>query len=167
MLTAAFASDKDLKNRSEQIATERKETRQQRPEPKAAPASAEEPKLTTVQKPRILGKINLDAKGNPVAPKPAAVEVKKPETPAPAPAKPVEPKPEAPKPTPVAEKKPETPKPAAMVEKPAPAAEKKQAAPEARTSEAAKKQEATPKAATPVVEKKAAEASGRKHLARA
>ena len=31
MLTAAFASDKDLKNRSEQIATERKETRQQRP----------------------------------------------------------------------------------------------------------------------------------------
>ena len=38
MLTAAFASDKDLKNRSEQIATERKETRQQRPEPKAAPA---------------------------------------------------------------------------------------------------------------------------------
>lgn len=160
MLTAAFASDKDLKNRSEQIATERKETRQQRPEPKAAPASAEEPKLTTVQKPRILGKINLDAKGNPVAPKPAAVEVKKPETPAPAPAKPVEPKPEAPKPTPVAEKKPETPKPAAVVEKPAPAAEKKQAAPEARASEAAKKQEATPKAATPVVEKKAAEASG-------
>ena len=96
MLTAAFASDKDLKNRSEQIATERKETRQQRPEPKAAPASAEEPKLTTVQKPRILGKINLDAKGNPVAPKPAAVEVKKPETPAPAPAKPVEPKPKHP-----------------------------------------------------------------------
>lgn len=84
MLTAAFASDKDLKNRSEQIATERKETRQQRPAPKPA-ATTEEPRLTTVQRPRILGKINLDAKGNPVAPAPAPAPVaeKKVETPTP------------------------------------------------------------------------------------
>ena len=98
MLTAAFASDKDLKNRSEQIATERKETRQQRPAPR--PSSSEEPRLTTVQKPRILGKIKLDAKGNPVPPTPAPAPVveKKVETPAPKLAE--EKKPEAPKPTP-------------------------------------------------------------------
>ncbi|MER2998861.1 translation initiation factor IF-2 [Pontibacter populi] len=88
----------------------------------AAPAPAPEPKLPGI---KVLGKIELDAKGNPVpkqAPKPAPA----PEAPAPAPAaeKP------APAPAPVAEK-PAAPapeeKPAAPVkpvEKPAPAAEK-------------------------------------------
>ncbi|WP_162428560.1 translation initiation factor IF-2 [Pontibacter pudoricolor] len=88
----------------------------------AAPAPAPEPKLPGI---KVLGKIELDAKGNPVpkqAPKPAPV----PAAPAPAPAaeKP------APAPAPVTEK-PAAPapeeKPAAPVkpvEKPAPAAEK-------------------------------------------
>jgi len=173
MLTSAFASDKDLKNRSAQIATERKETRQQRTEPKAPQAPAEEPRLTTVQKPRILGKINLDPKGNPIppkaeapkaeAPKPAPVEEKKPEAPkaAPAPAPVVEKKPEAPKP--------EAPKAEVKAEAPAPVAEKKTEAPKAEAPKAeAPKAEApktetpkaeAPKAAAPAEEKKAPAAS--------
>ena len=155
MLTSAFASDKDLKNRSAQIATERKETRQQRTEAKAPQAPAEEPRLTTVQKPRILGKIELDSKGNPVQPK---AEAPKPEAPKPAPV--VEKKPEAPKPTPVpvVEKKPEPKHEASKAETPKPAApvvEKKveTTKPVAPKPEAQKP--AAPKPAAPAEEKKA------------
>ena len=149
MLTAAFASDKNLKNRSAQIAEERKETRQQQraAEQKPAQPAAQEPRLTTVQKPRILGKINLDAKGNPVAPKPAPAPApeKKQETAAPAPvqAKPEEKKPEAPKPAPVAEKKPTQPAPAAK----APVADDKKPAKEQQAPAAAKAQHADEKPA--------------------
>ena len=149
MLTAAFASDKNLKNRSAQIAEERKETRQQQraAEQKPAQPAAQEPRLTTVQKPRILGKINLDAKGNPVAPKPAPAPApeKKQETAAPAPvqAKPEEKKPEAPKPAPVAEKKPTQPAPAAK----APVADDKKPAKEQQAPAAPKAQHADEKTA--------------------
>ena len=149
MLTAAFASDKNLKNRSAQIAEERKETRQQQhaAEQKPAQPAAQEPRLTTVQKPRILGKINLDAKGNPVAPKPAPAPApeKKQETAAPAPvqAKPEEKKPEAPKPAPVAEKKPTQPAPAAK----APVADDKKPAKEQQAPAAPKAQHADEKPA--------------------
>ena len=78
LLMGAFKSDKDLKTRSAQITTERKENRA-RP---AAPAEPERP--TVAQKPRILGKLELDSKGNPI--------VRKPEE-----AAPVAPKAEAPK----------------------------------------------------------------------
>ncbi len=155
MLTAAFASDKDLKNRSEQIATERKETRQQRPAPK--PSSSEEPRLTTVQKPRILGKIKLDAKGNPVPPTPAPAPVveKKVETPAPKVAE--EKKPEAPKPTPapVEVKKPDTPKPApAPAEVKKPAEEKKPAPKPAPANQQPAPKRETPKPAPAPAEPK-------------
>ena len=149
MLTAAFASDKNLKNRSAQIDEERKETRQQQraAEQKPAQPAAQEPRLTTVQKPRILGKINLDAKGNPVAPKPAPAPApeKKQETAAPAPvqAKPEEKKPEAPKPAPVAEKKPTQPAPAAK----APVADDKKPAKEQQAPAAPKAQHADEKPA--------------------
>ena len=149
MLTAAFASDKNLKTRSAQIAEERKETRQQQraAEQKPAQPAAQEPRLTTVQKPRILGKINLDAKGNPVAPKPAPAPApeKKQETAAPAPvqAKPEEKKPEAPKPAPVAEKKPTQPAPAAK----APVADDKKPAKEQQAPAAPKAQHADEKPA--------------------
>ena len=149
MLTAAFASDKNLKNRSAQIAEARKETRQQQraAEQKPAQPAAQEPRLTTVQKPRILGKINLDAKGNPVAPKPAPAPApeKKQETAAPAPvqAKPEEKKPEAPKPAPVAEKKPTQPAPAAK----APVADDKKPAKEQQAPAAPKAQHADEKPA--------------------
>lgn len=159
MLTAAFASDKDLKNRSEQIATERKETRQQRPAPK--PSSSEEPRLTTVQKPRILGKIKLDAKGNPVPPTPAPAPVveKKVETPAPKVAE--EKKPEAPKPTPapVEVKKPDTPKPApAPAEVKKPAEEKKPAPKPAPANQQPAPKRETPKPAPAPAEPKKPEA---------
>ena len=153
MLTAAFASDKDLKNRSEQIATERKETRQQRPAPK--PSSSEEPRLTTVQKPRILGKIKLDAKGNPVPPTPAPVVEKKVETPASKVAE--EKKPEAPKPTPapVEVKKPDTPKPApAPAEVKKPAEEKKPAPKPAPANQQPAPKRETPKPAPAPAEPK-------------
>ena len=149
MLTAAFASDKNLKNRSAQIAEERKETRQHQraAEQKPAQPAAQEPRLTTVQKPRSLGKINLEAKGNPVAPKPAPAPApeKKQETAAPAPvqAKPEEKKPEAPKPAPVAEKKPTQPAPAAK----APVADDKKPAKEQQAPAAPKAQHADEKPA--------------------
>ena len=151
MLMNAFASDKDLKNRSAQMSSERKESRQK---PAATDRKAEEIKLgATTQKPRILGKLELDKNGMPVvrseapraeAPKPEApkAEVAKPQEQKPEPPKAeavktekpkVEapkaeapkqeaPKPEAPKPAPA---KAETPKPApakAEAPKPAPAA---------------------------------------------
>ncbi len=66
LLTTAFASDKDLKNRSTQIATERKESRQKTAEPERQ--APEEIKLAPAsQKPHILYKLELDANGNPVS----------------------------------------------------------------------------------------------------
>ena len=124
-LTAAFASDKDLKSRSAQLTDERKENRA-RPADKQ-PAQPDDTTIGTRRGPRILGKIELDAKGNPVPPKPA-----------PAP-KPAEPKAEAPKPAAPAPK-PEAPKPEA------PKAEAPKATAAPKPVEEAPKQEA-PKAA--------------------
>ena len=78
LLMSAFKSDKDLKNRSTQIITERKENRSKAA---AQPDKAEEVKLTSAPKPRILGKLELDAKGNPVV----RSEAPKAKEPAPAP----------------------------------------------------------------------------------
>lgn len=96
MLVRAFKNDKDLKSKSERYASERQKD-------KVKNKASQEPKkpeqiktvVETVQKPKILGKIELDKHNNPV------VEEKKPEPkPAPAPAP-------APKPTPKPEPKPE------------------------------------------------------------
>ena len=96
MLVRAFKNDKDLKSKSERYASERQKD-------KVKNKASQEPKkpeqiktvVETVQKPKILGKIELDKHNNPV------VEEKKPEPkPAPAPAP-------APKPAPKPEPKPE------------------------------------------------------------
>ena len=154
LLMNEFKHDKDLKNQSAR--------RPQKPAP-AAPAPKAEVKVQPEAKPagpRILGRLELDAKGNPIvkkpeAPKPAPVAAPTPapapapvEKPAPAPAP--EPKPEprpAPKPE---EKKPETPKPAP--EKPAPAAPVKPAAQAEKPAEPKKVTPAPVKAAEPVRE---------------
>ena len=71
MLTHHFQPDRELKTRSDQQTTDRQ---QQRAAARtAAPARAAEPEEAQTpsdiaQKPRILGKIELDAKGNPVRP---------------------------------------------------------------------------------------------------
>ena len=136
-LTAAFASDKDLKSRSAQLTDERKENRA-RPADKQ-PAQPDDTNIGTRRGPRILGKIELDAKGNPVPPKPAPAS------------KPAAPKAEAPKPAAPAPK-PEAPKPEApKAEAPkAPAAPKLVA--EAPKQEAPKAAEAPKPAEAPKVE---------------
>lgn len=97
MLVRAFKNDKDLKSKSERYASERQKD-------KVKNKASQEPKkpeqiktvVETVQKPKILGKIELDKHNNPV------VEEKKPE-PKPAPASAPAP---APKPAPKPEPKP-------------------------------------------------------------
>lgn len=143
MLNSAFKSDQEVKNRSAQITNERKENRA-KPAPAPAPAPEPEQQPAAPQRVRILGKIELDSKGNPV--------VRKPEpAPKPAPA----PKPEtpvAPKPQSVPETKPEAaPKaaPAPKVEKPletpAPKPEAKpQEMPEVQPQHKAETQKTTP-----------------------
>jgi translation initiation factor IF-2 len=76
LLKNNFDNDKQLKNRSEQIAAERQA---QRTKPAQAPApKPEEIKLPSEQgqKPKIVGHIELDKKGNVIAPKPAETTVK-------------------------------------------------------------------------------------------
>ena len=73
MLTHHFQPDRELKTRSDQQTSDR---RQLRADARAqAPARSAEPDLAhtpsdLAQKPRILGKIELDSKGNPVKPEP-------------------------------------------------------------------------------------------------
>ena len=144
MLTHHFQPDREIKTRSDQQTNDRMQSRAAAREQKAEAARPAAPELALTpsdmaQKPRILGKIELDAKGNPVVVKPAKEEAPaKEETPAPAPApapapekkqedKPAEPekpvKAETPAPAPVKEEE----KPAAVrKETPAPAPEKKQ-----------------------------------------
>ena len=92
MLVRAFKNDKDLKSKSERYASERQKDKVKNKAPQE-PKKPEQIKtvVETVQKPKILGKIELDKHNNPV------VEEKKPEP------KPVP----APKPTPKPEPKPE------------------------------------------------------------
>ena len=155
LLVSKFKPDKDLKNKSDQFAANRRSTPAPAPKEAAPEAKPEVPTDdSSVQGPRILGKLELDSKGNPVikkpaapapAPKPEPVKAEAPKTEAPkaevkpAPAQPQEaPKTEAPKPEPVKE---EAPKAA-----PAPPA-KPETTPEAKPEQ---KQEA-PAAAEPEV----------------
>lgn len=132
MLVRAFKNDKDLKSKSERYASERQKD-------KVKNKASQEPKkpeqiktvVETVQKPKILGKIELDKHNNPV------VEEKKPEPkPAPAPAPKPAPKPE-PKPEPKPVVKEEVKKAEVKVEaKPAPQpAPQPQSAPKAAAPE--------------------------------
>ena len=150
ILESHFKSDKDIKDKSQKLSTDRARDRE-----KAKPAQRQPEEITLVSeinKPKILGKIELDRHGNPLRPKPVAepapkaaekpaepkVAEEKPRTeePKPAPAAPVQPKQEEAAPAP-AKPAPEQPKPA-----PAPVAEKP----------------AAEKTAAPVAEKPAAPA---------
>lgn len=132
ILESHFKSDKDIKDKSQKLSTDRARDRE-----KAKPAQRQPEEITLVSeinKPKILGKIELDRHGNPLRPKPVAepapkaaekpaepkVAEEKPHTeePKPAPAAPVQPKQEEAAPAP-AKPAPEQPKPA-----PAPVAEK-------------------------------------------
>ncbi len=126
ILVKEFQTDKDIKSKSELFSSERAH---QREKSRPAKAEPEEIKLPSEQsRLKILGKIELDKKGNPVhhkpepapAPAPAAApEIK--ETPAaPAPAPRPEPAPEA-----TAAEKPAAPASAPVAEAPAAPAEKK------------------------------------------
>ena len=136
MLVRAFKNDKDLKSKSERYASERQKD-------KVKNKTSQEPKkpeqiktvVETVQKPKILGKIELDKHNNPV------VEEKKPE-PKPAPAPAPAPKP-APKPEPKPEVKEEVKKAEVKEEaKPAPQpAPQPQSAPKAAVSEVSESNE--------------------------
>ena len=87
ILVKEFKSDKDQKTKSEQFSTERQ---QQRVKP--APAKPEEIKLPSeLNKPKILGKIELDRHGNPVRHEAAAPQAEAPKAPAEKPAAPVAP----------------------------------------------------------------------------
>ncbi len=109
ILVKEFQTDKDIKSKSELFSSERAH---QREKSRPAKAEPEEIKLPSEQnRLKILGKIELDKKGNPVhhkpepAPAPEKAEVptvQKPE-PAPAPEAPAAEKPAAPAPAPVAE----------------------------------------------------------------
>ncbi len=93
LLMAEFQHDKNIKSQSDQFrADRRKET------PKPAPKTSEEIKLTSgiANKPRILGKLEFDANGNPIVQKPAE------KTPEPKPESKPEPEPK-PEPKPKAE----------------------------------------------------------------
>ena len=150
ILESHFKSDKDIKDKSQKLSTDRARDRE-----KAKPAQRQPEEITLVSeinKPKILGKIELDRHGNPLRPKPVAepapktaekpaepkVTEEKPRTeePKPTPAAPVQPKQEEAAPAP-AKPAPEQPKPA-----PAPVAEKP----------------AVEKTAAPVAEKPAAPA---------
>lgn len=132
ILESHFKSDKDIKDKSQKLSTDRARDRE-----KAKPAQRQPEEITLVSeinKPKILGKIELDRHGNPLRPKPVAepapkaaekpaepkVAEEKPRTeePKPAPAAPVQPKQEEAAPAP-AKPAPEQHKPA-----PAPVAEK-------------------------------------------
>ena len=161
ILVKEFKSDQDLKTKSEKFSNERQQQREKaRP---AKPAEPEEIRLTSeINKPRILGKIELDSKGNPTSPKivePAPAPASAPvAAPAPAPAVAPEVKPaaapekpaETPAPVPVAEKQPAE-QPAVKPEpvKPAPAAPVKAEAPAAPAKPAAPAQAPAPRAEKP------------------
>ena len=151
LLIKEFESDKNQKNKSQELTNTRvKPKAAPAPKPAPAPAPSGEIKVESqINRPKILGKIELDRHGNPVRPKPEVPEAPKapaapamtaaseaPKAPAPAPEvkeapkaapaaeKPAEKAPEAPKAAPAAPKAPEkapekAPKPAAPAPKPA------------------------------------------------
>lgn len=165
ILVKEFKSDKDQKTKSEQFSSERM---QQRDSKKPAPKTgAEEIKLPSeLNKPKILGKIELDKHGNPVKPVAPVAETPAPEAPKAAEKAPEAPESETPKAAPVAEapKAPEAPKAEPKAESPkaeapvqaAPAAPEtpkaeapKAEAPKTEASKAAEKAPEAPKAEAP------------------
>lgn len=155
ILVKEFKSDKDQKTKSEQFSTERQ---QQRVKP--APAKPEEIKLPSeLNKPKILGKIELDRHGNPVRHEAAAPQAEAPKAPAEKPAAPVAPV--APAAEPVAEpqvaKVPEapvsTPKETAPVAAAAPVQPVANPAPEKPAEKPEAKQPEKAPVAAPAVEK--------------
>ena len=155
ILVKEFKSDKDQKTKSEQFSTERQ---QQRVKP--APAKPEEIKLPSeINKPKILGKIELDRHGNPVRHEAAAPQAEAPKAPAEKPAAPAAPV--APAAEPVAEpqvaKAPEapvsTPKETAPVAAAAPVQPVANPAPEKPAEKPEAKQPEKAPAAAPAVEK--------------
>ncbi len=136
LLVSKFKPDKDLKNKSDQFAANRRSTPAPAPKEAAPEAKPEVPTDdSSVQGPRILGKLELDSKGNPVIKKPAAPAP----APKPEPVKAEAPKTEAPKPA-----APKTEAPKAEV-KPAPA--QPQEAPKAEAPKPEPVKEEAPKAA--------------------
>lgn len=133
LLIQKFKPAMQQKKAAEQIIHDRKEEKAaQAAEKKRREAEESKTVEVAIQKPKVLGKIELDAKGNPVAPKPAApeapkaeevkMEEKKAEEQKPAPA--TLPKEEAkPEPTAVEPKKEEKAPAEPKVEKPQPVAE--------------------------------------------
>lgn len=180
LLIKEFESDKNQKNKSQELTNTRvKPKAAPAPKPAPAPAPTGEIKVESqINRPKILGKIELDRHGNPVRPKPEVPEAPKapaapamtaaseaPKAPAPAPEvkeapkaapaaeKPAEKAPEAPKAAPAAPKAPEkapekAPKPAAPAPKPAAPAPAAEAPSKAPQAPAAPKAEA-PKPAEP------------------
>lgn len=155
ILVKEFKSDKDQKTKSEQFSTERQ---QQRVKP--APAKPEEIKLPSeINKPKILGKIELDRHGNPVRHEAAAPQAEAPKAPAEKPAAPAAPV--APAAEPVAEpqaaKVPEapvsTPKETAPVAAAAPVQPVANPAPEKPAEKPEAKQPEKAPVAAPAVEK--------------
>lgn len=165
ILESHFKSDKDIKDKSQKLSTDRARDRE-----KAKPAQRQPEEITLVSeinKPKILGKIELDRHGNPLRPKPAAesapkaaekpaepkVAEEKPraEEPKPAPAAPVQPKQEE-APAAPAKPVPEQPKPAPAPVEEKPAAEKT-AAPVAEKPAAPAPAKVAEKPAEPKAEK--------------
>ena len=180
LLIKEFESDKNQKNKSQELTNTRvKPKAAPAPKPAPAPAPSGEIKVESqINRPKILGKIELDRHGNPVRPKPEVPEAPKapaapamtaaseaPKAPAPAPEvkeaskaapaaeKPAEKAPEAPKAAPAAPKAPEkapekAPKPAAPAPKPA-APAASAPAPAAEAPAKAPQAPAAPKAEAP------------------
>lgn len=154
LLFKEFKGDKDLKNKSNQFTNERQKERV-KPVAKEEPRQAVEIKLPSeMNKPKIIGKIELDRHGNPVAPKAekaAEVVAEKPVA-ATVESKPAEVKAEAPKAEEKVEVKAETPK---AAEKPATAETPAAKAPAEAPKPAAEKKEEAKKAEEPVAAKPA------------
>ena len=144
LLIQKFKPAMQQKKAAEQIIHDRKEEKAaQAAEKKRREAEESKTVEVAIQKPKVLGKIELDAKGNPVAPKPAAPEAPKAEE-----VKMEEKKAEEQKPAPAALPKEEAkPEPAAVEPK---KEEKAPAEPKAEKPQ--------PVAETPVVEQKKEEA---------
>ncbi len=163
ILYKEFKTDKDQKQKSHQFSNERQQQKDKdKAKDAAAPQGSAEIKLTSeINKPKILGKIELDRHGNPVKPKPEPVVEKKPEVPA-SDAKAVEKAeaPAAPSPEPKAAPAPapaEKPAAAPVEPKPAPAAPEAPKA-QAPAAHAAEKPATPAPAPSPVPAEKPAEA---------
>ncbi len=151
LLVKEFKSDKDLKSKSQEFTN----TRGVKTKPSTSRTPEEIKVETQINRPKILGKIELDRHGNPVRPQPATQEPEK------APAPPAMTKPEE-KPAPAAEAPAQreehaAPAPAAETSAPAPAP----VAPKAETKPAEPAQEKpikadAPKATAPAATKEAA-----------